>query len=154
MLASRLPHRVKGRLAPSSVYSTMLLYHPYWLPLGGLPSNRSPLSATISTGEKVVLELHITRMKTIFSPCSAAFKVSTSREEKTRKQESEGLVRNLHHVTGATPALRRGSESFARIAESIPYHHQSTNAKRCSPCSDALEGTRVAVAMLMCPSIH
>lgn len=47
MLASRLPHRVKGRLAPSSVYSPMLLYHPYWLPLGGLPSNRSPSSINL-----------------------------------------------------------------------------------------------------------
>ena len=44
MLASSLPHQVKWRLAPSSVCSTMLLYYPCWLPLGGLPSKRSPSS--------------------------------------------------------------------------------------------------------------
>jgi hypothetical protein len=105
-------------------------------------------------GWKVALELNMARITKIFSLCCAAFKASILREELIRKQESEGLARNLHHITGATPALRRGGKRFARIAESIPYHHQLTNAKRCSPCSDALDEIRVAVPMLTRPFVH
>ncbi len=94
------------------------------------------------------------RITKIFPLCCAAFKASPSREERTRKQKFEGLARNLHHITGATSALRRSGKRFARIAESIPYHPQSANAKRCNPCSDALDGIRVAVSMLTCPAIH
>lgn len=33
-------------------------------------------------------------------------------------------------------------------------HHPSTSAKRCSTCSDALDGIRLVISMLMCPSNH
>ncbi len=82
----------------------------------------------------MVLELNIARITKIFPLCCTAFKASILREEQTRKQGPEGLAQHLRHITGATPALPRGGKRFARIAESILYHHQSTNAKRCSLC--------------------
>ena len=123
--------------------------------LGCNVSDQRFLSAATLTAGEVVLQLQMARATEVFLLCSAVFKASTSKEEERRgKQEFKGLAQNLHLITGPMPVSRRVGKSFARIVESIRYHHQSPSAKRCSPCNDVLDGIRVAISMLMCPSIY
>ena len=89
-----------------------------------------------------------------FPVCYAVSKTSTSTEGRKREQEPEGLALNLHHIMGAAPTYRRGGKRFAGITESIQYHYRSANAKRYSPYSDAPDGIRVAVSMLIYLSVY